>query len=372
MKILHFFKTYYPLAYGGVQQVIYQLAEGAVKSGSYVDVLSLSPSAFESNRIGSHFSHYSKQNFYVASTGFSISSIGDFKKLAENADVIHYHFPWPFMDMVHFLADLNKPTVVSYHSDIVKQKWLLQFYKPLMKRFLSDVDVVVASSPNYCESSSILSGLLKKPEVIPFGLDETSYPIVSASKIEYWRSIVGNKFFLFVGFLRYYKGLSFLLDALVGLDYPLVIVGEGPCERDLKQQAETLKLKNIYFVGAISDEDKCTLYELCYSVVFPSHLRSEAYGMTLLESSMYGKPMISCEIGTGTTFINLHGETGIAVSPANSSSLRTAIVCIWSDPIKANEMGRNARIRFEKYFTAEKMVGSYMKIYNRVIDEHKI
>nr|WP_321269492.1 glycosyltransferase family 4 protein [uncultured Tolumonas sp.] len=372
MRILHFFKTYYPVAYGGVQQVIYQLAEGACRHGAEVDVLSLSPDgASKDGLIGSHRVHTSSQDFYIASTGFSFSAIRDFKKLAGQADVIHYHFPWPYMDLVHYLTRPNKPTVVSYHSDIVKQKQLLRLYQPLMMRFLNSIDAVVASSPNYVQTSPVLQQLQKAPEVIPFGLDPASYPVVTQNIKEKWQALFNGRFFLFIGFLRYYKGLSYLLDALQGLDYPLVIIGEGPCEQELKQQAKTLGLQNTHFVGAVSDEDKCSLLELCYGVVFPSHLRSEAYGMTLLEAALYGKPMISCEIGTGTTYINQHEVTGLAVKPADLVDLRSALIRFWSDEDSVRKMGLAAKARFDKHFTADHMVDSYMQLYKRVIDEHK-
>jgi rhamnosyl/mannosyltransferase len=372
MRILHFFKTYYPVAFGGVQQVIYQLAEGACRNGAEVDVLSLTEEkTSHAGKIGNHNVHTSKQDLYIASTGFSLSAFKDFRRLAEKADVIHYHFPWPYMDLVHFMVRPDKPTVVTYHSDIVKQKHLLRLYQPLMRRFLNDVDAVVASSPNYVQTSPVLQSLKRPVDVIPFGLDDSSYPKAPVSVTEKWQALLHGRFFLFIGFLRYYKGLSYLLDAITGLDYPLVIIGEGPCEQELKAQAERLKLKNIHFVGAVSDEDKCALLELCYSVVFPSHLRSEAFGMTLLEAAMYGKPMISCEIGTGTTFINLHHETGLVVKPTDPVSLRAALVELWADPTATLQMGLNAKDRFDHMFTAERMVKSYMSLYEKVIAEHQ-
>lgn len=373
MRILHFTKTYYPVAFGGIQQVIYQLSEGAHRNGAEVDVLSLTPNKnTDSGKIDNHNIHTSKQDLYIASTGFSISAFRDFSRLAEKADVIHYHFPWPYMDLVHFMVRPDKPTIVTYHSDIVKQKNLFRIYQPLMKRFLNHVDAVVASSPNYTKTSAVLSSLKRDIDVIPFGLDKTSYPKASAETIAKWQALLSGRFFLFVGFLRYYKGLSYLLDAIAGLDYPLVVIGEGPCEQELKAQSERLELKNIHFVGAVTDEDKCALLELCYSVAFPSHLRSEAFGITLLEAAMYGKPMISCEIGTGTTFINLHKQTGLVVKPADVTSLREALIYLWVNPSEAMHMGDNAKDRFDEMFSSEHMIEKYMELYRRVIAEHKV
>ncbi|MDX7756755.1 glycosyltransferase family 4 protein [Aeromonas hydrophila] len=372
MRILHFFKTYYPDAFGGIQQVIYQLAEGAVQAGAHVDVLTLSAkNPKQIYDIANHKVYTAKQDIYVASTGLSWSAITQFKALAAQADVIHYHFPWPYMDLVHQLVRPNKPCVVSYHSDIVKQKYLLWLYQPLMMSFLKKVDAVVAAAPNYVQTSSVLQSFDREIEVIPYGLDEKSYSQPALATLSKWKTKLPEKFYLFIGFLRYYKGLSYLLEALKELDYPLVVIGEGPCELELKQQAEKLQLKNIHFVGPVPDEDKIALLTLCYAVVFPSHLRSEAFGMTLLEASMYGKPMITCEIGTGTTYINIHGETGLVAKPAHCDSLRTAMQQLWSDPQMAVQMGINARKRFEENFTAQVMNQRYMQLYQRVMDGHK-
>ena len=132
IKVLHFFKTYYPETMGGIEQVIFQLAEGSARHGIHAEVLSLSPrGAARNETVGKHVAHRSKLDLHVASTGFSLSAIKDFVELAKDADIIHFHFPWPYMDLVHFATRLRKPTVVSYHSDIVKQKTLLKLYKPL-------------------------------------------------------------------------------------------------------------------------------------------------------------------------------------------------------------------------------------------------
>lgn len=371
MRILHFFKTYYPDAYGGVQQVIYQLAEGAIKNGHEVDVLCLSGKKPDTKfSIAAHTVYTAREDCYIASTGFSWSAITEFRRLAAQADIIHYHFPWPYMDIVHFLVCPQKPSVVTYHSDIVKQKYLLKLYKPLMMRFLNSVNAVVVSSPNYAKTSKVINEIKKHVEVIPFGLEQRTQPKSSEVLLQKWRDKFPSKFFLFIGFLRYYKGLSYLLDALSKNDYPLVIIGEGPCEDELKAQVTKLGLKNVFFVGPVSNENKNALLELCYAVVFPSHLRSEAFGMTLLEAAMYGKAMISCEIGTGTTYINQHGETGLAVEPANSDALSSAMKRLWEDQKETERMGKNAKVRFEENFTADVMIDKYIKLYEKVISSY--
>ena len=369
MRVLHFYKTAFPDTRGGVEQVIDQIARSVNAFGIESDVLSLTrahvPRTIPQN---GYFAHRARLNFQIASTGFSASSVLRFWQLTKKADVIHYHFPWPFMDLVHFLTKVKKPTVVTYHSDIVRQKHLLNFYKPLRNKFLTDVNRIVTTSPNYLETSDVLDRYRDKVDVIPIGLDEGTYPIPANDKLTYWKERFGGKFYLFVGVLRYYKGLHILMEALKQTNYPVVLIGAGPTERALKQQAMELGLKNVHFLGYLPEIDKVALLKLCFGVLFPSHLRSEAFGVSLLEGAMYGKPLISSEIGTGTTFINIANETGLVVPPGDPGALQVAMRYLWENPDIALEMGRNARTRYLKRFTAATMAKSYGSLYRRVLD----
>lgn len=368
MRILHFYKTYYPDSVGGIEQVIRQMCVGTGRLGVTNQVLSLSretdlkPFEFEG-----HMVHRVPQNFELASNAVSLQAISELARMAHDADVVHYHFPWPFMDLAHFLARVNKPSVVTYHSDIVRQKALLRLYQPLQHRFLQSVDAIVATSPNYLGSSTVLDRYRDKTRVITFGLDKSSYPKPDQALLDHWRAKVGPKFFLFVGVLRYYKGLHILLDAVAGTDYPVVIVGAGPIEQELKAHAERLGLKNVMFVGKVDEMDKVALLTLCYAVSFPSHLRSEAFGISLLEGAMFGKPMISSEIGTGTTYINIHQQTGLVVPPSDHEALREAMRTLWDDPELAREMGRRAEARYWQLFTAEQMADRYASLYQELV-----
>lgn len=347
--------------------MINQIASGTVKLGVETDVLSLTKDKnIHVLDMNGYYVHRAHLDFQIASTGFSTSAFWRFSQLAKKADVIHYHFPWPFMDVVHFATRVKKPTVVTYHSDIVKQKHLLKLYRPLMSKFLASVDRIVATSPNYLATSDVLNKFSGKVSVIPIGLDKSTYPTPTRDRLQYWRKKLGPKFYLFIGVLRYYKGLHILLEAAQGIDYPIVIVGAGPIEAELKAQATKLGLTNIFFLGLLPDEDKVALLTLCYVVLFPSHLRSEAFGISLLEGAMFGKPMISSEIGTGTTFINIADETGLVVPPSDPIALRQAMTYLWEHPERAAEMGRNAEARYWKYFTAEDMVNAYAKLYREL------
>jgi len=372
LRVLHFYKASLPESQGGVEQFIYQLARGSAQQGVEVDVLSLNSGKLnETRRFENYTIHQVHRDFEIASTAVSVRAIAKFTSLARMADLIHFHFPWPFADLVHFVTAASKPTILTYHSDIVRQQALLKIYRPLMNRFLGDVDSIVATSQNYLESSEALARFREKTSVIPIGLDPSTYPVPESSVTARWLEELGNRFFLFVGVLRYYKGLHLLIEANRGVDYPLVIVGAGPVEAELRRHAADACLTRTRFLGALPDVDKVALFNLSYAVVFPSHLRSEAFGISLLEGAMFGKPMISSEIGTGTSYINSHQETGLVVAPGDPDALREAMQYLYDNPAGAAEMGRQAYSRYLRYFTAGQMVDRYIHLYREVITKRQ-
>ncbi|SDA60371.1 rhamnosyl/mannosyltransferase [Pseudomonas sp. NFACC15-1] len=370
MRVLHFYKTYLPDSMGGIEQVIFQLCDSTDRLSIDNTVLALSgqPSP-EPILLRQHVVHQARMDFQLASTGFSYSVFKKFRELAAEADVINYHFPWPFMDLVHFCSAVKKPYVVTYHSDIVRQRHLLKLYRPLMRRFLGGADRIVAASPNYVHTSDVLKEYSDKTRIITYGLNKSSYPQPDAERMAQWKAKLGERFFLFVGVMRYYKGLHILLDALKGVDYPVVILGAGPLEKQLHAQATKLGLRNVHFLGRLGDEDKVALLELSYAIVFPSHLRSEAFGISLLEGAMFGKPMISSEIGTGTSYINIHGETGLVVPPSNPEAFREAMRTLWENPAQAQAMGVKAEARYRQLFTSEEMGQKWVQLYEELLEE---
>lgn len=358
-KILHVYKLYYPEMFGGVQRAIYDIAENASGYGYQSTVFSLSKAPKnEIFSVDNHKAFTVKEQLNIASSGFSTLAFKPYYKLVDNADIIHYHFPWPFMDFLHLTARTKKPAIVTYHSDIIRQRFLLGLYKPIMFKFLDRVDRMIATSPNYLETSSVLQRYRQKTDIIPLGIPATTKQ-PSADLIAHWRALLGEDFFLFCGALRYYKGLHVLLKAAASTKLTVVIAGTGFEEEVLKQNAP----ENVKFIGHYSDEDREALFSLARAFVFPSHLRSEAFGISLLEASRAGLPLISCEIGTGTSYVNRDGETGILVPPSDADALASAMNLMSSSPDLAAQFGRAARQRFENMFTARHMGALYAEKY---------
>ena len=235
-----------------------------------------------------------------------------------------------------------------------------------MNLFLHKIDRIVATSPNYLNSSNILKKFRSKTEIIPLGISKKNY-IINKKKISFFKKKYGENFIIFIGVLRYYKGIEFLINSVKNTNYKLYIVGEGKNYDKYVNILENENIKNIKLLRSVSDNELPYLIKLSKCLILPSHLRSEAFGISLLEGLMFTKPLISCEIKTGTSFINLHNKTGYIVKPANSISLLKAINKIYSKNNDLDYFKINSKKWFNKNFTLQKMSISYYKLYNSLI-----
>lgn len=369
MRILHVYKTYYPDNKGGVEEVIRQLGCFGLKHGFSSEIFTFStqpqkPFEFEAVPV-----HHMKLNFELSSTPFSLKGILKFRSIAQDFDIIHYHYPFPFGDILKLTSGLNKPSLVTYHSDIIKQKYLKYIYFPLEQWFLRDVDKIVCTSSNYLKTSKNLQRFKEKTSVIPLGLNRISSSGQLHPKTDEFLSHFNKPFFLFIGSLRNYKGIHHLLEAARSVKEHFVVIGGGKNFSFWKKYVEDQKLTNVHMLGFLDDVDKFAILKKCICLVLPSSHRSEAFGMVLLEASICSKPMISTELGTGTSFVNLNHETGLVIEAGNTEQLVDACHFIKNNPKLASKMGKNARQRYEITFTAEKMCASYAEIYRQLLDE---
>lgn len=370
MKVLHVYRTFFPETQGGGQEAIRQICASTRALGVEPSIFTLARQPEpEQVLVDQTPVIRGKCVFEIASCDFgSPGAVQRYRECARAADLLHFHFPWPFGDVLGLLAG-RKPAVVTYHSDIVRQRTLARLYSPLRDAFFRRVDAVVTTSPQYRAGSAFLRDFPGRCEVIPLGMSEQARIAPDAGLLQRWRERVGEGFFFFVGVLRYYKGLHFLIEAARRSGLPVVIAGDGPERDSLQRQAEGLK--NVHFVGFIDDADKYALLELSRAVVFPSHLRSEAFGMTLLEGLMCRRPLISTEIGTGTSFVNQDGVSGFVVPPESPSAFADAMQRLAASPELARQMGEAGYQRYRKHFTPEVVGQGYTELYRSVLEARR-
>jgi glycosyltransferase involved in cell wall biosynthesis len=373
MRVLHVYRTYFPDPPGGLQEAIRQICASTAKRGVENTIFTLSPHP-EPSALTMPEAKVVRARSWWAPASCDLGgpqAWWRFRSLLKQSDVVVYHFPWPYADLLHLTAASRVPAVLLYHSDIVRQRWLGRVYGPLMRHTLNAMSAVVATSPAYAQTSPVLASpnVRDKVRVIPLGIDEASYTAQPDERIFERLVMDGNEpYFLFIGVLRYYKGLHILLEAARRVSARIVIAGSGPESEALKHQSNLLRTTNVIFAGQVSDSEKVALIRRCRALVLPSHLRSEAFGVVLIEAAMYGRPMISCEIGTGTSYVNQNEQTGLVVPPEDPEALASAMQRLISSPELSDSFGRAARQRYEQLYSDDALGEAYISLFGTLVE----
>ena len=366
IRVLHVYKYFGPKRFGGVEAFIENLVESTKPKCLHI-ILACGP--VKSTTVIRHRGSIVvlvRPQFTGFSMPVALAMIPIFWFLSRRVDVVHYHYPFPVQDMLSFFAKTSLPKVVTYHSDIIRQRFTSYLYRPLMRLFLNRADAVVATSPVYKVSSYVLQSLKKPSVVIPLAIQAKPAEFDQFC-LDYWKQRVGSGFQLFLGAHRSYKGLPTLVEAAAKTKVPLVIAGEGMLTEKIMLQAQTLGADNISFVGLVSRADQAALLYLSRVLVLPSCQRSEAFGIVLLEASRQSTPMITTEIGTATSWVNQHMATGLVVTPNSQVELEEAMMFMHQSPNEAIKMGLLAKQRFDSMFDVTLMAQSYIKLYQSMI-----
>ncbi len=369
MKVLHIYKDYYPPIKGGIEGHINQLANGLRHRGIDVEVLASNTCAkLDIENIAGITVTKVPQLGRFVSAPLNMTFSYWIKRLGENADILHFHFPNPTSEISYMISRLKRHVVVTYHSDIVRQARLGKLYAPILRKFLTQADSIIVTSPNYLGSSAVLNGFKHKCTLIPFGINPFEFAICrnTQEKIFKLRDGYRSGILLFIGRFRYYKGLHVLVKAMEDIDGILLLIGTGPMESELKHYVDRLKLeKKVIFLGELSDAEKILYLHACDLFVLPSIFRSEAFGITQLEAMACSKPVICTELGTGTSFVNKHKETGLVVPPNDSDALAAAIDFLLGNPKTREKFGRAGFTRVQNYFSHDKMIEDTISLYEK-------
>lgn len=360
MNILHIYKDYYPVL-GGIENHLKILAEAQAAAGNQVTVLVCDPGYRTVTEIRNGVTVI-KAGRLATVASMPLSMAQPWALMRSKPDIVHIQSPYPLGEAANWLLGRAKATVISYQSDIVRQQAILRFYAPVLRRVLQAADRILVNNPRYLDTSVWLQPVRNKCTVVPIAIDVRRFePAVHVRRDPFK--------LLFVGRLRYYKGLDTLLHALTHIPQTqLTIVGIGPMQAEWQALTDELGLADrVLFAGEIDDDHLPDYYREADLFVLPSNARSEAYGIVLLEAMASGLPCITTELGTGTSWIVQHGGTGLVVPPQNSLALAEAI-----NKLRVNEKLRRqfaeaglARVRTE--FSQEVMVGRIMQVYADVL-----
>lgn len=372
MKILQIHKLYYPV-FGGIERHVQLISEG-LRDRAYIEVLVCKAKGRGDTRfINDVKVHYaSSLGMY---TGMPISITFPFLLRAKSrrADILHFHLPFPLADLSYVLmTSKGKRVIVTYHSDIVRQKGLAKLYKPFLHQFLRRADRIIVTSRHLLESSEHLTPYKDKCVVIPLSIDLTRFkpPRNYDSHFEHRDASRDKRIVLFVGCLTYYKGLRYLIDAMPHVEARLLIVGNGELRNHLEQQCRSLGVDGrVTFLGNVSDDSLGCYYRSCDVFVLPSTEKSEAFGLVQLEAMAHGKPVVNTYLPTAVPHVSIHGKTGITVPPKDSKALAEAINVLLGNQELAARFSRNAINRVKTEFSQDVMLNRIYSIYRELCQE---
>ena len=381
LRVLHVYKDYPPVL-GGIEKHIHTLAHLQARQGFRVTVLVTNPARFP-HCLRTHTTvegpvRVIRAGRLLTTASTPISPQQALYQMRLDADIVHLHFPYPPGEIANLLRRRPTPTVMTYHSDVVRQQRILRVYRPLLHRVLTRTDAIIATSPRYAETSPYLQRVRSRVHPIPLGIDLTPFLHTDPARARELRrqglpAHVDVPLVLFVGRLRYYKGVDVLLRAIAALkDVHLWIVGTGPMEARWRELARRLALDaRVRFWGEVPEERLPLFYAAADLFVLPATSRAEAFGLVQVEAMASGLPVVSTELGTGTSYVNIHGETGLVVPPGDVEALRVALRELIDQPDTRRRMGQHARERAMREFSAERMGERITALYQQVLRRQK-
>ncbi len=170
---------------------------------------------------------------------------------------------------------------------------------------------------------------------------------------------------LFAGRLSPEKGVKTILAAWkrLSLSVPLVIIGGGPDQAQLRAQAEREGLTNIQFKGQLPRNETLAAINNARFAIISSEWY-ETFCMAIAESFACSTPVICSRMGAMQELVEDH-RTGLHFAPSDSQDLASKVEWAWTHPEEVRVMGIAARAEYESKYTAEKNYPQLMEIYQR-------
>jgi len=370
MRVLHLGKFYPPFR-GGIESHLQALCRELTKSITVNVIVANETARLLASEIDQVKVRRLPRLFNLGASPVCPTMPGEIRNT--RADIIHLHLPNPLAALAYLASGHRGRLIITWHSDIVRQQTMARMLGPLDNAILRRTSALIASSPNYVDSSAILSRNRDLCRVIPFGIDANSFRPRDAEIAAKIRRRYGPRIVLAVGRMVYYKGFEYLIRAMASVNGHLLLVGEGPLQAKLERQAFEAGVRDrITFLGRVSQDEVIGYYHAADVFAMPSIARSEAFGIAQLEAMACGKPVVNTRLLSGVPFVSLDGVTGTTVTPADACELASAINRLLDDPGLREKYGAAAAQRARTEFSIETMVDRTLQLYREVIANGRI
>src|SRR6184192_639086 len=177
-----------------------------------------------------------------------------------------------------------------------------------------------------------------------------------------------------VGRLVAFKGFEHLIDACAelarrGLDFRCEIIGDGPLRDALQKKIDMLNLSaRVNLLGSLSQEvvlEKLRSADIfALASVTDRQGASDVFPTVIIEAMAAVRPVVSTRLA-GIPESVMPGETGLLVSPGDTSGLSQALEQLIRDPELRARYGRAGRARIEQHFRIEQTVAPLLQLFER-------
>jgi len=358
---------------GGVQEVVLALKAGLTERGHEVKVITPLPRGTEPSDHPDYIYIGTSTDLHsINSTTAQVSSVGDEERIdevlqAEKFDILHFHEPWIPLLSRQLLQRSTSVNIATFHAKIpetMMSRTVIKVVTPYLKsvmKYLHELTSVSDSGAEYA------AGLTDQPiTIIPNGIDLTRYQKLSSRKKDEQRTV------LYVGRLERRKGVKYLLRAfqLLAQENPnvkLLIAGDGPDRERLELLAEDLKLRNVSFLGYVSEELKLQLLNEADVFCSPA-IYGESFGIVLLEAMATGTV---CVAGNNSGYVDVLQELG-AISIVNPHDpeefARRLNVLLHEDDLR--KLWQKWAESYVQQFSYPHVVDRYEELYKEALSQH--
>jgi phosphatidylinositol alpha-mannosyltransferase len=283
-------------------------------------------------------------------------------------DIIHVHEPLVPPLCLSALRHKNTPIFATFHTYYEYGQPLYRLFQPLLKAWLNNLKGRIAVSvpaKNYIERYFPYDY-----KIIPNGVN---LELFSVRKTPLAELTPGYFNLLFVGHAQFKrKGLRYMLEAYRLLkkehtDLRLIVAGTKWNGRTRPPELDDSDLKDILYLGTVSDEDLVSLYQNVDLFCAPSTGR-ESFGIVLIEAMAAGVPIVTTNID-GYSTVATHEHDALLVPPKNGQALAEAIKRLMLDPALRQRLVNEARHTVQKY-SWKTLAQEVLSYYDQQLNTH--
>ena len=379
MKIAHVNMFFLP-TFGGVEQVIYELASRQVKDGHEVHVFCCDSD--KSNRI--KMKEETIEGIHVHRIPYWLRlSLNTFVwpaflwKFKGKFDIVHSHVSGH--DYILFAGLLSKLKGAKYiHT--THCPWTDASFRPKIIRpflFLNDlfmnrfsynfIDKIIAITPWELETLEKYADK-KKVEIIPNGVDKILFKEIKNKQFRKKNGIKEKYLVLFFGRLNPTKGPEMLAKAAINITKKrkdIAFVWVGPDEGKAEEVKELIRnFKNMKYLGPIKGKEKIAdMYQSADIYVLPSY--REGLPLTLFEAMASKLPIIASPVN-GVSFEMKENENGLFSNYGDVSSIEKNIIKLIENPKLTKKISEN-NFKKSKNYDWDDIYKKYMNEYKKLL-----